>query len=114
VGAGVSVGASGDAPTASRTGLLAHGIGRCVQLGLAPARVAPGLALAVTDPLGAAAAESRGARSWSRAGPATTKTREWMRASRHRRARATEDRLITAMGATGHTGTKLADPGRLA
>jgi SIR2-like domain len=81
---------------------------------LAPARVAPGLALAVTDPLGASAAECRGARSRSRACPASTRSREWTRASRHRRARAMEDRLISVMGATGHTGTKLADPGRLA
>ena len=37
VGAGVSVGATRNAPAASWTGLLGHGIGRCVQLGLAPA-----------------------------------------------------------------------------
>ena len=35
VGAGVSIGASGGAPAASWTGLLEHGVERCVQLGLA-------------------------------------------------------------------------------
>jgi predicted ATPase len=37
VGAGVSIAASGNAATASWTGLLSHGIGRCVDLGLAAA-----------------------------------------------------------------------------